>query len=39
MWVGLLSYNMSERKLVEAFKTFFEKSVAPYVSGNDEVMR
>lgn len=30
---------MSERKLVEAFRTFFEKSVAPYVSQNDEVMR
>ena len=30
---------MSERKLVEAFKTFFEKSVAPHLSGNDEVVR
>ena len=30
---------MSERKLVEAFRTFFEKSVAPYVSQNDDVMR
>lgn len=30
---------MSERKLVEAFRTFFEKSVAPFVSHNDEVMR
>jgi hypothetical protein len=30
---------MSERKLVEAFKTFFEKSVAPYVSGNDDIIR
>lgn len=30
---------MSERKLVEAFKTFFEKSVSPHLSGNDEVMR
>lgn len=30
---------MSERKLVEAFRTFFEKSVAPNVSRNDEVMR
>jgi hypothetical protein len=30
---------MTERKLVEAFKTFFEKSVAPFVSTNDDVMR
>lgn len=30
---------MIERKLVEAFKTFFEKSVSPFVSGNDEIMR
>lgn len=30
---------MSEKKLVEAFKTFFEKSVAPYVSSNDEILR
>lgn len=30
---------MSEKKLVEAFKTFFEKSVAPYVSNNDDILR
>lgn len=30
---------MSERKIVEAFRAFFEKSVAPYVGQNDDVMR
>ena len=30
---------MGERKLVEAFRTFFEKSVMPFVGGNDEIMR
>lgn len=40
MGLGKCFYNkMSERKLVEAFKAFFEKSVSPLVSGNDEIMR
>jgi len=26
---------MTEKKLVEAFRTFFEKSVSPYVSQNE----
>lgn len=30
---------MGERKLVEAFRTFFEKTVSPHVSQNQEVMR
>lgn len=30
---------MGERKLVEAFRCFFEKTVTPHVSQNDEVMR
>ncbi len=30
---------MTEKKLVEAFRTFFDKSVAPYVSQNEEIMR
>ena len=28
----------NEKKLVEAFKTFFDKSISPYVSNNDAVM-
>ena len=32
-------FIMSERKLVEAFQTFFEKSVSPHLSDNDQVMR
>ena len=28
----------NEKKLVEAFKTFFDKSIAPYVANNDGVM-
>lgn len=38
-WISWIIIIMSERKLVEAFKTFFEKSVAPFVSGNDDVLR
>lgn len=30
---------MTEKKLVEAFRTFFDKSVAPYVTQNEEIMR
>ena len=30
---------MGERKLVEAFKTFFERTVSPHLSQNEEVMR
>ena len=30
---------MGERKLVEAFRTFFERTVAPHLSQNEEVMR
>jgi hypothetical protein len=30
---------MGERKLVEAFRTFFERSVSPHLSQNEEVMR
>lgn len=30
---------MGERKMVEAFKTFFDKSVAPYVNQNEDIMR
>ena len=29
---------MNEKKLVESFKVFFEKSVAPYASNNENVM-
>ena len=30
---------MGECKLVEAFRTFFERTVAPHLSQNEEVMR
>ena len=30
---------MGERKLVEAFRTFFDRTVAPHLSQNEEVMR
>lgn len=30
---------MGERKLVEAFRTFFDRTVAPHLSHNEEVMR
>lgn len=28
----------NEKKLVEAFRTFFEKSINPYVNTNESVM-
>ena len=28
----------NEKKLVEAFKTFFDKSIGPYVSNNESIM-
>lgn len=30
--------DRNERKLVDAFKTFFQKSISPYVSSNEQVM-
>lgn len=30
---------MGERKLVEVFRTFFERTVGPHLSQNEEVMR
>ena len=30
---------MGERKLVEAFRTFFERTVSPHLNQNEEVMR
>ena len=31
-------HSANEKKLVEAFKTFFDKSISPFVSNNDGVM-
>ena len=28
----------NEKKLVEAFKTFFDKSISPYVYNNESIM-
>jgi hypothetical protein len=28
----------NEKKLTEAFRTFFDKSISPYLSGNETVM-
>jgi len=28
----------NEKKLVDAFRTFFEKTISPYVSNNESIM-
>jgi hypothetical protein len=33
-----MNERSNERKLVEAFRTFFDKSISPYLSTNDTVM-
>ena len=33
-----MSTRPQEKKLADAFKTFFEKTISPYVSHNESVM-